>query len=246
MLKKIGKDFAYIKLAGYKNINELFVQDSQLHACETLFGDWDSEVMILAQDAANFFTLKSLYEKDNSNPFHHDYKNRTNVNLFELMLSLSRFNLSDYRIPNNRSCGLYYANAIWMLKDSKTMSGPITNKESAYKESAVIFKATLENLPKLKLIITLGQHSFNFIKYYFKNQVGTEWHSTVTNRKLHEVQSDGLSYLVGSIYHTSNRGMIARARCDGFTGKNSCTKGIQLTSHDLNQIFLNFDQINKK
>jgi hypothetical protein len=69
--KKYGVDFEHLNLEGYRNINELYKQDSQLHACETLFGDWNAEVMVLAQDAANFNTLKKLIDADNKNPFRH-------------------------------------------------------------------------------------------------------------------------------------------------------------------------------
>ena len=76
--------------------------------------------------------------------------------------------MGEFCKPNNRNCGLYYANAIWLLKESEGMSGAITNKEMAYKINQEVFAETLKNLKKLKLIVTLGEHSFNFIKHFFK------------------------------------------------------------------------------
>jgi len=235
--KKFGIDFENLCLEGYKNINELHKQHTQLHACETLFGDWNAEVMILAQDAANFNTLQELKMKDNKNPFRHSPENRTNKNLYEIINSLKRFNIGDYATPNNLNCGLYYANAIWLLKDSKDMSGAITNANESYKISRKIFNATLNNLTKLKLILTLGEHSYKFLTYFFRDQIEMNWHQTVAERKVHKVHHKGIDYLVCSIYHTSIRGMVARAKLDQFIGKDSCAKGIEITKNDLKFIF---------
>ena len=244
--RKFGVDFEDLKLEGYRNINELCKQHSQLHACETLFGDWNAEVMILAQDAANFNTLKKLHDNDNKNPFRHNPKNNTNINLYKLLSLLNHFPMGDFCKPINRDCGLYYANAIWLLKDSVSMSGAITNQKDAYKVNKCIFEATLNNLPNLKLILTLGKHSFNFIQYYFENKISYEWNQFVEERKLTKVTTDSKTYLVGSIYHTSNRGMIAKAKKAGYSGKSSCAKGVAITSEDLQAIFSSTSIFTKK
>jgi hypothetical protein len=232
--RKFGIDFEHLNLEGYRNINELYKQRNQLHACETLFGDWNAEVMLLAQDPANFNKLKKLHKNCPSrNPYHHDPKIRTNQNLFKLMNSLDQFNLGTYDSPNNHNCGLYYANAIWLLKDSDSMSSSITSTTNAYKVNESVFEATLKNLPKLKLIVTLGEHAFNFTKFFFMNQVTQNWHQSVTERTIHKVQHDGFFYFIGSIYHTSTRGMVARAKLNGITGKNSCSQGIEITKREL-------------
>lgn len=238
MARKFGKDFKHLELKGYRNINELYEQDSQLHACETLFGDWNAEVMVLAQDAANFNSLKKLLDADNKNPFRHSPTNNTNKNLYNILFSLNRFDMGEFCKPKNRNCGLYYANAIWLLKESEGMSGAITNKEKAYKINQEVFAETLNNLKKLKLIVTLGEHSFNFIKLFFKKQIEPDWHSTVKERMVHKVQGKNSLYGVVSLYHTSNRGMIARAKLNGVAGKNSCAKGIEVTMSDLKEIFI--------
>ncbi len=235
--KKFGIEFKDIKLEGYRNINELYEQHNQLHACETLFGDWDAEVMILAQDAANFNTFKKMAKESHGNPFRHSPKIKTNQNLYEVINSLKIFDLGSYEIPNNKNCGLYYANAIWLLKDSDGMSGSITNTKDAYEENKKVFDATVSNLPKLKLILTLGEHSFNFLKFCFGNQCSNDWHQSVEERRVIGVRAGESNLIIGSIYHTSNRGMIARAKRDGHSGRNSCSKGIEITKNDVEKIF---------
>lgn len=237
MIKKFGIYFANLNLDGYKNINELYEQHSQLHACETLFGDWNAEMMILAQDAGNFNTFKKMKLNDEKNPFRHSPENKTNKNLYTLLESLLRYELGSYEFPNNKNCGVYYANAIWLLKDSKDMSGEIINKKESYNQNRKVFEVTLENLSNLKIILTLGRHAFNFVKQFFDNQIKSDWHQTVKYRKIHLVHYKGSTYFIFSIYHTSNRGMIARAKLDGFAGKHSCNKGIEITKNDLKEIF---------
>jgi hypothetical protein len=117
------------------------------------------------------------------------------------------------------------------------MSGSITNPKEAYNENKKVFDATVSNLTKLKLILTLGAHSFNFIKFFYGNQFSNNWHQSVEKRKVNTIQVGERNLLIGSIYHTSNRGMIARARRAGYFGKSSCAKGIAITSEELKTIF---------
>lgn len=236
--KYFGIDFKHLKVEGYRNINEIYPQYNQLHACETLFGDWNARVMILAQDAANFETLDLLLKKHpKENPFRHGEKVKTNLNLHNLLRATKHFNLGDYSRPNNKNCGVYYANAVWLLKISHSMSGALVNKEKVFDASKEVIKATLFNLNNLNLIITLGREPFLFLKEVFKNEIMGEWPEVVLKRKLNKFNYQGKEYLVGSIYHTSNRGIISRANQNGFIGKNSKKKGEELCLEDLREIF---------
>ena len=89
----------------------------------------------------------------------------------------------------------------------------------------------------LKIILTLGQHSFNFVQQFFNDQIKLDWHQTVKDRKIHSVRHKDSTYLIFSIYHTSVRGMVARAKLNGFIGKHACEKGIEITKIDLKTIF---------
>jgi hypothetical protein len=235
--RRYGIDFADLRLSGYHNPNELQPQHAQLHACETLFGDWDATVMLLAQDAANFSTLAALTRTDGkANPFRHNPGNRTNKNLYEVLESSKRFELGPYCDPNNRHCGLYYANAIWMLKASESMSGRLSDVRRSYALNATVFEATVRNLSKLKLIVTLGSHAFRFVRPYLDPSGLRGWHDSVLNHDLHTLRCHGQSYLVGTLYHTSVRGMIARARLGGATGTQLLEKGLTLTKDDLREL----------
>ena len=117
------------------------------------------------------------------------------------------------------------------------MSGALVNKEKVFDASKEVIKATLFNLNNLNLIITLGREPFLFLKEVFKNEIMGEWPEVVLKRKLNKFNYQGKEYLVGSIYHTSNRGIISRANQNGFIGKNSKKKGEELCLEDLREIF---------
>jgi hypothetical protein len=238
-----GEFFLNEKVDGYRNINEIYIQKNQLHACETLFGDWNAEIMILAQDAANFDTFQKIQLiSPNSNPFHHVEKVKTNQNIFELLKSLSIFNLGSYTKPNNKNCGVYYANAIWLLKESKGMSGNIINKDKIFDSSKKVFEATVNNLKNLKLVITLGEKSFQFLKHSFPNDLITTWPKVVTNNEINLLKTSQKSIYVASIYHPSIRGLIGRAKLSSPTNK-TFMKGFELTKTDLHKIFNNFNSL---
>ena len=90
------------------------------------------------------------------------------------------------------------------------------------------------NDPETELSDQTPIHSFN-------DQIKLDWHQTVKGRKVHLVHHKDSTYLVCSIYHTSVRGMVARAKLNGFIGKNACEKGVEITSRDLK---ISFSSIN--
>jgi len=235
--KLYGVDFKHLEVNGYRNINEIYLQKNQLHACETLFGDWNAKLMILAQDAANFKTIELLLKANpNKNPFRHGENVDTNQNLFNLLDEFNFFKLGKINKPNNKNCGIYYANAVWLLKISDSMSGRLVDKKKAFLTSEQVFKATLDNLDNLKLIITLGHEPFLFLKTIFNKEIIGNWHDTVIKRKLNYFKYKDKNLIVGSIYHTSKRGIIGRAKKNKYTGKGSFEKGYQLCLEDLKEI----------
>ncbi len=236
--KTYGIGFKDVSIKGYRNINELFSQCDQLHACETLFGDFDAKVMVLAQDTANFKKLKLLHkENPRRNPFRHGEDVKTNINLFGLLEFQKMFDLGEFKRPNNRKCGVYYANAIWWLKDSEDMSGAITNKKEVYRECKKVFEVTIQNLEKLQLIVTMGKEAFSFIKNCFPEEIKGKWPEVVINGELSHFEFGGKRYFVGPIYHPSDRGLIGRSRKGKNYGVSSFSRGFDLTCKDLHLIF---------
>lgn len=168
---KPASEFADIELRGFKNPNELFagtnltIQD-QLHPGETLFGDLKAEVLLLAQDPACFNKLMSIVRNEGVNGYRHGKNVKTNVRLKEI---LNAFADAKQRCGNNRNCGLFYANAIWLLKDEESMSAEIKTPNLAYERCEPVFKETVSGLDQLKLIIALGAHAYKFLGFIDKS-----------------------------------------------------------------------------
>jgi hypothetical protein len=237
--KFFGIDFAHLRLDGYRNINELYPQRDRLHACETLFGDFDTEVMLLAQDAANYDSLRELKEcEPTKNPFRHGENVKTNVNLFGLMSPY--FDLGSYSQPNSSKCGLYYANAVWLLKDTKNMSGSIVLEKEIFQRCNEVFDATISNLNKLRLIITMGEKAFQFLKNRYPEDITTNWPEAALTGGVNKFTHNGREYLMASIYHPGALGVKSRSFKQGVVGKGAGAAGLKLIEEDLKKIFAKY------
>lgn len=202
--RKFAKDFAHLRLAGYRNINERTRPEHQLHGCETLFGDFSARVMVLLQDFANVPIVQERVQRGEPNPFHHSLTAQTNVNLIRLFAPYFTANING---DTARTCGLYYANAVWLLKedpkgDGKSASLPRLRQVLGICEP--VFRATLQNLPNLELIIAFGSVAFRAIRMYFN--IDADWLGTVVNRKVLPVGK----YLVAATTHSTARGVMRR------------------------------------
>jgi hypothetical protein len=206
-----GFDFRHKKAIGYRNINEIYEQQNQLHCCETLFGDYEASVLVLLQDAANFDRLNNLYIKTGHNPFRHDPTVETNKNLFRFLKPYFPLGQSVVE-PNNRSCGVFYANAVWLLKEAADMQGDLRGDDGDLE----IFLATLDNLPNLKLIIACGQVPFNLV-CSAQNQLLPKW-SEFRGKQVAEISIRGRQLLLGSTFHPGRRGMNWRLKFSNTNG----------------------------
>lgn len=200
--KVVGYDFKDLKLSGYRNINELYPQKEQLHCCETLFGDSLAEVLLLAQDAADYPKFEALKKIDSKNPFRHDPKWATNKNLFKYLSPYFDLGISTEK-PNNKNCNLYYANAIWLLKQSGGAQAKIVNEDDALNTCLPVLKATIQNLPNLRLIVALGEKAYKTLQILDASL--PPWKVIKCRAPINSHVCEK-SILVASTYHPGNRG----------------------------------------
>jgi hypothetical protein len=161
---KSAFDFKHIELDGYVNVNSLVDEldplnpiHDRLHMCETLFGDKSATVLLLAQDGANVNRMRSIIAREGAAGYRHGSDVKTNVNLHQCLES---FSLS----ADPGRCGFFYANAIWLLKETEGMSGAITDRHAVYDACAPVFWETVRGLEKLKLILCLGKQPYEFLR----------------------------------------------------------------------------------
>lgn len=200
---KFGKDFQEVGTNHqdyYVNPNILGCMSDRLHVCESLFGDFDAELMVLLQDAADENSFKKLKEKNPSiNPLIHNPSANTNKKLvFFLESFFPKINISGTEAS---SCGIYYANAVWLVKKGDGMRAPIKKKSLVLKECSEVLDATVNNLKNLRLIMTFGQIAYEAIASKFK--INLSWHEALKQDGLITVEG----YFVGAFPHPAARGI---------------------------------------
>jgi len=162
---KTAKDFAHLKINGYKNINEIKLVDNRLHSIQSLFGDLNAKILILLHDPVDFFYYYKLSKKNNDF-FRHNEENPTNIKLVEIFKP--HFKLVNIKGSNSKNCGLFAANIIWLLKDSLNKNVIKSNTDnSLIRECRAVFFETIESLKKLKLIIAFGSVPYYACENYF-------------------------------------------------------------------------------
>ena len=230
--RPVGFDFKDLNLVGYKNINDLHPQKDQLHCCETLFGDPLAEVLLLAQDAADYPKFEALKLADSRNPFRHDPKWATNKNLFKYLSPYFDVGESTER-PNNSKCKLYYANAIWLLKQKGGAQGKIVNEVEALSICLPILKATIEGLPNLRLILALGEKAYKTIQMLDRSL--PPW-AEIKCTEAVKANIYGKEILVASTYHPGNRGKNNRVAYEKKLGSPSNANADALFAKDFKKI----------
>ena len=179
---KSAKSFAALKCSQYKNVNELIATiDDQLHPVETLYGDLQAELLVLGQDSMHWDGFAALYKVHNRGAYCHG-DNRTNQAITSALSDYLKKTSIRRGMPSSpKDCGVFYGNAIWLLKDTATMSGPLRNLQQAKKACRPVFTATLDGLPCLKVIWAMGKVSYEFLREVDTgNSLLAEWDSAKT------------------------------------------------------------------
>jgi len=62
------REFSY---PGWTNVFQLVPKNESLYGTETLFGDWDASILLLAKDGAPTGVIRALRDKGESRPWRH-------------------------------------------------------------------------------------------------------------------------------------------------------------------------------
>jgi hypothetical protein len=160
----VGTRFEDLELAGYTNINSICRQVDRLHGSETLCGDWNGTTLVVGQDFANTAYVFSQLKAGSENPFHHG-QILTNRNLCEFLHPWHVVGMDGTR---SASCGVLFANAIWLLKNGDGLSARLPNLALAIEVNRPVLAATIENMPKLKTVLCLGKVAYRAVLRYYE------------------------------------------------------------------------------
>ena len=177
----------------YRNPNEFQDMSKRLHVCETLFGDFNAKLMVLLQDAADENTILQQKQLESINPLRHSPKIGTNKKLVKW---LGEYFPIDIEGSNAKNCGIYYANAVWLIKKGGNISSPIHQPRKVVEACAPVLEATINNLANLKLILAFGKSAYLALKQKFNIQVS--WDEALHSNALIDV---GKGFKIGAINH---------------------------------------------
>jgi hypothetical protein len=189
----------------YVNPNELKPMHSQLHLCESLFGDWNANVCLLMQDPADVDSLKKFHEKTGRSILSHSPFAPTNKRLVEWLSKLEMYRQIDIEGSHANSCGLYYANAIWFLKREGGMSGALKQRKLVIEKSTEMLIDTFRQLKKLELIIAFGEVAYAALREMF--HLDRTWPQARQSESLIQVRMGERSFLIGVTNHPKARGV---------------------------------------
>lgn len=142
------------RLPRYVNVYELLPEETRLYGTESLYGDWNARVLILAKDFACSELLHQRIAKGDQRPYRHEPTLKTNRALQRLTDPLRTGSDAEH-------CGLLYGSALASLcRDDGKMSGTLPSRASAIKFGSRVLEFTLENMPRAEVIVCLGDEAW--------------------------------------------------------------------------------------
>lgn len=139
------------RASGYTNIWELLPYEKKLYGTETLFGDWDGELLILLQDFSTREEIRQRIAARDPNPYRHDPAIRTNRRLEKLAAPLGEG-------LDPRRCRMLYGSALaGLLKGGTSLSGGLPNWRSLLEYAQKVLLWTLGQMPNVKTVACCGK-----------------------------------------------------------------------------------------
>ena len=159
----------------FKNPFQIGIEGPNLFGTETMCGDWDGDLLLLAQDFAPAEEVLGVMKMHGSIGAwrHNDNDGRygvgfiTNENLCRNLGYIGRH--VDVRGGKSLDCGVLFGNASFFLKEGNT---PPAN---GVKASRTVFDFVLNNMPNLRAIACLGRPAFDGVSYFLG--VKANWRS---------------------------------------------------------------------
>ena len=152
----IPTDFRRFAHDGYTNVFSLLPDCTRLYATETVHGDWDAQVLLLAKDAAPTGAIVERAKAEGCAAWRHSQRCRgdrggcqTNERLGTLAQGLPGTQLYGSALAN-----LLYDDPRW----SRALPGFYSGRLHAY--LADVLRWVIDNMPNLRAIACLGEHAW--------------------------------------------------------------------------------------
>src|SRR5262245_35582197 len=142
------------QVLGYSTAHRVLPDETRLYGTESLYGDWNGSVLLLAKDFAPSRILHERMAVRHPRPYSHEPELGTNKRLIRFAGNLAR---SD----DPANCGMLYGSALAnLLRDDGNFSGSLPNRPQAMKHGVDVLRFVVERMPNLSTIVCMGEEAF--------------------------------------------------------------------------------------
>lgn len=139
------------RLDGYVNIYELLPNEPRIYGTESLFGDWNAPLLVLAKDFAPSSFILDRIQRGCTDPYRHSTRFRTNQVLCNWLQPFLRAGT-----PPNCSGILYGSALAGLLRADGERSGGLASRAAAIEYGGRVLRLVIENMPSLKVVVCMG------------------------------------------------------------------------------------------
>lgn len=138
---------------GWANIHDIIPAPPRLSGVDAFLGAPNAHTLVLGKDAAPARVLRQLVTDGHPDPYRHDPALPTNQMLQQVLGTVGL----DAPLDGSKAatCGVYYANAYWLLRDDDRFSGPLKNVDAAFEQSRRVLDYMRSSLTWLEQVITM-------------------------------------------------------------------------------------------
>lgn len=188
---------------GWANIFDVLPEPRRLTGVDSYCGDWSARTLVLGKDCAPARVFRRRLAEGMGDPYRHDPNLPTNKMLRAVLESVG----IEAPLDGSRAsmCGVFYANAYFLLRDDDRFSGALPNRRAALAESKKVLRFILENQPNLERIIAMGEDAYAALADLFG--FSGEWRRDLEGRR--HRKADRWEIVASS--HLGSRGVRNRA-----------------------------------
>lgn len=189
---------------GWANIHEIIAAPPRLSGVDAFLGDTKAHTLVLGKDAAPARVFRQLVDDNHPDPYRHDPALPTNQMLQQVLGAVG----IDAPLDGSKAatCGVYYANAYWLLRDDDRFSGPLKNADAAFEQSQRILEYVLSNLTGLERVIAMGADAYAALMQFY--DLSEDWRTNLHERR--HIHANGLKVCASS--HLGYFGVRMRLR----------------------------------
>lgn len=214
--------FERLSCPGYVNIHSIHKQTDRLFGTETLCGDYSGRLLILAQDFGTAQRIRDRKKANpNSNPFHHNPSAGTNLTLVSMLRHVGQLSKAggfsrarkflgiDIEGTSPADCGAVYGSIVWLLKDTKSVSSSLSNRQHVLRASRAAIEGAIQSMPNLDRIVCLGSVSYTGLARM--HDLPNVWAPDLAARAHYRIKTDARLVEVYPTSHLGGLGLAQRA-----------------------------------